>query len=252
MPATSVSIRKRTRISQEVRDQIVLEHLPLVKAIAIRVHENLPVHVDLDDLIHAGVLGLFDAVTKYDATRTWPFRPMPNTASRARSSTACDSSTGRRATCASGRSRWSARRATSRSKLGRTPDRSRTGASHGRERSSAGARCRWNSAPSAWCPPHPTPNRIANSPRISPPRPIPSRPYLRTPRTPGHTGAGHGVPARAVPESGLPLLHQRDDHERDRRRNGCQREPHLPDPQTALKKMAVALHSEGIHSAGAF
>jgi len=40
---------------------VVLEHLPLVKAIAVRVHENLPVHVDLDDLIHAGILGLFDA-----------------------------------------------------------------------------------------------------------------------------------------------------------------------------------------------
>ena len=48
------------------RDRIILEHLPLVKAIAVRVHENLPVHVDLDDLIHAGVLGLFDAATKYN------------------------------------------------------------------------------------------------------------------------------------------------------------------------------------------
>src|SRR5580698_9125959 len=39
------------------RDRVVLEHLPLVKAIAVRVHENLPVHVDLDDLVHAGILG---------------------------------------------------------------------------------------------------------------------------------------------------------------------------------------------------
>ena len=54
------------KLPTEQRDQIVLDHLPLVKAIAIRVHENLPVHVDLDDLIHAGVMGLFDAVTKYD------------------------------------------------------------------------------------------------------------------------------------------------------------------------------------------
>jgi len=66
MKVPSVSARKEGRISQEIRDQIVLEHLPLVKAIAIRVHENLPVHVDLDDLIHAGVLGLFDAVAKFD------------------------------------------------------------------------------------------------------------------------------------------------------------------------------------------
>ena len=48
------------------RDQVVLEHLSLVKAIAVRVHENLPVHVDLDDLVHAGILGLFDAATKYN------------------------------------------------------------------------------------------------------------------------------------------------------------------------------------------
>jgi RNA polymerase sigma factor for flagellar operon FliA len=55
------------------RDRIVIEHLPLVKAIAIRVHENLPVHVDLDDLVHAGVLGLFDAATKYDASKQVAF-----------------------------------------------------------------------------------------------------------------------------------------------------------------------------------
>jgi RNA polymerase sigma factor FliA len=49
-----------------LRDRVVLEHLPLVKAIAVRVHENLPVHVDLDDLVHAGILGLFDAAGKFN------------------------------------------------------------------------------------------------------------------------------------------------------------------------------------------
>ncbi len=73
MPATCVSITEKERISLEARDAIVLEHLPLVKAIAIRVHESLPVHVDLDDLIHAGVLGLFDAVTKYDSEKNVAF-----------------------------------------------------------------------------------------------------------------------------------------------------------------------------------
>lgn len=48
------------------RDRVVMEHLPLVKAIAVRVHESLPVHVDLDDLVHAGIMGLFDAATKYN------------------------------------------------------------------------------------------------------------------------------------------------------------------------------------------
>ena len=59
-------IRRKTKIQKSLRDRIVLDHLPLVKAIAVRVHENLPVHVDLDDLIHAGVLGLFDAAGKYN------------------------------------------------------------------------------------------------------------------------------------------------------------------------------------------
>jgi RNA polymerase sigma factor FliA len=74
MRVQRVPIRRRPKISREVRDRIVLDHLPLVKAIAIRVHENLPVHVDLDDLIHAGVLGLFDAVTKYDGSKNVGFQ----------------------------------------------------------------------------------------------------------------------------------------------------------------------------------
>ncbi len=58
-----------TENPNDVRDRVVLENLPLVKAIAIRVHESLPVHVELDDLIHAGILGLFDAATKFNPTK---------------------------------------------------------------------------------------------------------------------------------------------------------------------------------------
>jgi RNA polymerase sigma factor for flagellar operon FliA len=83
MRVRSVSSGRR-KVSQEVRDQVVLEHLSLVKAIAIRVHENLPVHVDLDDLVQAGVLGLFDAVEKFDASKMWPSKAMPSTGSKAR------------------------------------------------------------------------------------------------------------------------------------------------------------------------
>ena len=57
----------------ELRDRVVLEHLPLVKAIAVRVHENLPVHVDMDDLVHAGILGLFDAASKYNPDKQVAF-----------------------------------------------------------------------------------------------------------------------------------------------------------------------------------
>src|ERR1022692_4382204 len=74
MRVQRVSIGRRQKVSQQVRDQVVLENLSLVKAIAIRVHENLPVHVDRDDLIHAGVPGLFDAVDKYDASKNVAFQ----------------------------------------------------------------------------------------------------------------------------------------------------------------------------------
>jgi RNA polymerase sigma factor FliA len=60
-------------VPNTTRDRVILEHLPLVKAIAVRVHENLPVHVDLDDLVHAGILGLFDAVTKFDPDKQVAF-----------------------------------------------------------------------------------------------------------------------------------------------------------------------------------
>ena len=46
--------------------QIVLEHLPLVRAIAVRVHESLPVHVDSTIWCTPAVLGLFDAAKKYN------------------------------------------------------------------------------------------------------------------------------------------------------------------------------------------
>ena len=75
--AAGVSKPKTAQVSPATkiarRDRIVIEHLPLVKAIAIRVHENLPVHVDLDDLVHAGVLGLFDAASKFNPEKQVAF-----------------------------------------------------------------------------------------------------------------------------------------------------------------------------------
>jgi RNA polymerase sigma factor for flagellar operon FliA len=74
MAAQSIMALNTVTAANAARDEIVLEHLSLVKAIAIRVHENLPVHVDLDDLVHAGVLGLFDAATKYDVDKKVVFK----------------------------------------------------------------------------------------------------------------------------------------------------------------------------------
>ncbi|MFM2124585.1 MAG: hypothetical protein RL328_1036 [Acidobacteriota bacterium] len=71
--AAKLAKAEREQALRDRRDQVVLEHLPLVKAIAVRVHENLPVHVEVDDLVHAGILGLFDAATKYNPDKQVAF-----------------------------------------------------------------------------------------------------------------------------------------------------------------------------------
>ncbi len=71
--ARSVSATERSQNSKLDRDGIVIENMSLVRAIAIRVHETLPVHIDLDDLIHAGLLGLIDAAEKYDGRQEVAF-----------------------------------------------------------------------------------------------------------------------------------------------------------------------------------
>jgi RNA polymerase sigma factor FliA len=71
LPQSLISREEESRFA--TRDRVVLENLPLVRVIAVRVHENLPVHVDLDDLIHAGIMGLFDAATKFDPDKNVVF-----------------------------------------------------------------------------------------------------------------------------------------------------------------------------------
>jgi RNA polymerase sigma factor for flagellar operon FliA len=50
----------------EERERLLLEHLPQVRYIARRIHDRLPAQVPLEDLVHAGVVGLIDAVEKFD------------------------------------------------------------------------------------------------------------------------------------------------------------------------------------------
>lgn len=63
-----VEIRLRAQ-----RDKLILDHIPLVKAIANRIHEYLPVHVDLDDMVHAGILGMMDAADKFEQEKNVKF-----------------------------------------------------------------------------------------------------------------------------------------------------------------------------------
>jgi RNA polymerase sigma factor FliA len=51
------------------RERLLLEHLPQVHFVARRIHLRLPQQVLLEDLVHAGILGMIDAVRKYDPTK---------------------------------------------------------------------------------------------------------------------------------------------------------------------------------------
>ncbi|HHO58721.1 MAG TPA: RNA polymerase sigma factor FliA [Thiotrichales bacterium] len=50
-------------------DVLMTEHAPLVKRIAYHVMGRLPSNVQLDDMIQAGMIGLFEALKAYDTSR---------------------------------------------------------------------------------------------------------------------------------------------------------------------------------------
>ena len=62
--------RKDNQLS---RDQLIEEYLPHVKRIVHRIGIHLPPHVEIDDLIHVGVIGLMQAVERYDSSRNNTF-----------------------------------------------------------------------------------------------------------------------------------------------------------------------------------
>jgi len=62
------------QMSSSEQESLLLEHLPIVRFLARRIHERLPQHVDLEDLISAGIVGLMDAFAKFDPAKKVQFR----------------------------------------------------------------------------------------------------------------------------------------------------------------------------------
>ncbi len=63
-----------TEIPSTLKEQIVLEHAPLIRYIVNRIAVRLPSHIDLDDLHNTGVIGLMDAIDKYDPDKNCKFK----------------------------------------------------------------------------------------------------------------------------------------------------------------------------------
>ncbi len=63
-----------SRITPREKEHLILEYAPTIKYIAQRIAARLPPHISVDDLINAGVIGLIDAIEKYDPSRDNTFK----------------------------------------------------------------------------------------------------------------------------------------------------------------------------------
>ncbi|HVB98655.1 MAG TPA: FliA/WhiG family RNA polymerase sigma factor [Candidatus Dormibacteraeota bacterium] len=75
-PASGDSLFRRPprpRISPDERERLLMAHLPQVRSIASRLRRRLPPQAGEEDLFHAGVVGLIEAVDRYDPRKGAPF-----------------------------------------------------------------------------------------------------------------------------------------------------------------------------------
>ncbi len=69
MALAEQTIRKTGKTKSFDRDQLINEYLPYVKRIVQRIAVHLPATVDVEDLMNVGVIGLIQAVDRYDPGR---------------------------------------------------------------------------------------------------------------------------------------------------------------------------------------
>jgi RNA polymerase sigma factor for flagellar operon FliA len=70
----SIAAQPPAPLTPGERDRLLLEHLPTVRFVARRIHERLPQHVDMEDLVSAGMVGLIDAFSKFDHAKQVQFK----------------------------------------------------------------------------------------------------------------------------------------------------------------------------------
>ncbi len=63
-----------SHITLEVQERLITEFAPKIRIMANRLATRLPAHLDVDDIINVGVIGLMDAMTKYDPDRETMFK----------------------------------------------------------------------------------------------------------------------------------------------------------------------------------
>lgn len=68
MPETTPAPTFET-VPPQTREEAIMDNLPQVRLIARRIFERLPGHVNLEDLVSSGTLGLIAAVDRYDGSQ---------------------------------------------------------------------------------------------------------------------------------------------------------------------------------------
>jgi RNA polymerase sigma factor for flagellar operon FliA len=67
-------LTEEEKTNPKIRAKVINEFAPLIKYIASRIAMRLPPHIDIHDLINAGVIGLIDAMEKFDASKNIKFK----------------------------------------------------------------------------------------------------------------------------------------------------------------------------------
>ena len=67
-------VAEEIEITTENREEVIKRYSPMIKYVANRIAMRLPPHIEVDDLISVGVLGLMDAISKYDSSRGAKFK----------------------------------------------------------------------------------------------------------------------------------------------------------------------------------
>jgi len=72
--ASKQQVVEDIEITTENREEVIIRYSPMIKYVANRIAMRLPPHIEVDDLISVGVLGLMDAISKYDSSRGAKFK----------------------------------------------------------------------------------------------------------------------------------------------------------------------------------
>ncbi len=71
---TNTYFSQSEALDPEKRNELILTYTPLIKYIAARLAARLPPQVAVDDLISCGIIGLIDAISKFDRSKNVQFK----------------------------------------------------------------------------------------------------------------------------------------------------------------------------------